>query len=613
MDIFEYLPQLIIAYDSNDKFANLIHVQKSDKEKTYYCPCCGGIVNPRALDSNKEQSHYYHVTGKCTKESQLHFFCKNWLFEKGSKFYINNELYEVKTVDIEKTYSTPFGDYRPDVTVCTTSGKTIYFEMFFTNRKTGDDYFCKWSYLENDVVEVNIKEYMTKTETNTIPLFTYLFHDGVCFSKSYIKKDLYANTIDKIKHELMHQDILDYKARIERLDWFWQKIITNESKESILEVISLMNYEDMVSCYNIIKRKHCVSYLKNDVLNIINQKVVSDVRETLDLPYDENIYFDLRHVRGRTYEAGIRLNIKTNHITYNKLFASCNNYWYDFDKLKDFPKIVFDKNIFSIDELVISEKNKQELLKIYEYVLRYREKLVYYEKDLSSYEQDTYKIKMKDDLYTVLVKKDKKFDLLFENLYIKEFDVDELSREINRKLTNNENDLFLKELFVSDEYNSFLSSFKNHKNLDICLDIAKYIGHTKNGVRFKMYICGRRIYDEELKTTMDDFLNKRDECKSLIDSFIKSYAIILDFVNQINCCKNKFWKADFSFDYNGYPIVELDQKHFIPRKYLTLSKVRFTEADLLSKQDIADKLKIGMFEVFKNMETCGYRVMEVCD
>ena len=125
MDIFEYLPQLIVAYDSNDKFANLIHVQKSDKEKTYYCPCCGGIVKPRALDSNKEQSHYYHVTGKCTKESQLHFFCKNWLFEKGSKFYINNELYEVKAVDIEKTYSTPFGDYRPDVTVCTTSRKTI--------------------------------------------------------------------------------------------------------------------------------------------------------------------------------------------------------------------------------------------------------------------------------------------------------------------------------------------------------------------------------------------------------------------------------------------------------------------------------------------------------
>ena len=83
MDIFEYLPQLIIAYDGNDEFANLIHVKKADRDKEYYCPCCGRVVKPRALDSNKEQSHYYHYEGKCTKESQLDFFCKNWLFEKG--------------------------------------------------------------------------------------------------------------------------------------------------------------------------------------------------------------------------------------------------------------------------------------------------------------------------------------------------------------------------------------------------------------------------------------------------------------------------------------------------------------------------------------------------
>ena len=123
MDIFEYLPQLIVAYDGDDKFANLIHVKKADKNKDYYCPCCGGIVKPRALDSNKEQSHYYHKTGKCTKESQLHFFCKHWLFESGSRFYINDELFEVDSIEIEKMYDTPFGKYKPDITVHTASGK----------------------------------------------------------------------------------------------------------------------------------------------------------------------------------------------------------------------------------------------------------------------------------------------------------------------------------------------------------------------------------------------------------------------------------------------------------------------------------------------------------
>ena len=301
MDIFEYLPQLIVAYDGNDEFANLIHVKKASKDAEYFCPCCGGIVKPRALDSTKEQSHYYHVTGKCTKESQLHFFCKNWLFEKGSKFYIDDQLFEVESIDIEKSYDTPFGQYTPDVTVHTTIDKDIYFEMFFTNRKTGDDYFCKWDYLENDVVEVNIKEYMFKTNEDIIPSFTYLFHNGICYSKPYIKRDLYANTIARIKHELTRQKVLNYKARIEQLDWFWQKIRDNKSKEDILNVISDMGYDDMVSCYEIIKRKQCVSYFKTDVLNIINQKVISEVSDSLNLPHDENIYFDLRHVKGRTY------------------------------------------------------------------------------------------------------------------------------------------------------------------------------------------------------------------------------------------------------------------------------------------------------------------------
>lgn len=47
----------------------------------------------------------------------------------------------------------------------------------------------------------------------------------------HIKKDLYATTIAKIKNELTRQKILDYKTRIEKLDWFWQKIVGNSSKE----------------------------------------------------------------------------------------------------------------------------------------------------------------------------------------------------------------------------------------------------------------------------------------------------------------------------------------------------------------------------------------------
>lgn len=68
MNVFEYLPQLIVAYDSNDEFANLIHIKRAKQDEEYYCPCCGGIVKPRALDSTKEQSHYFMLQENVQKK-----------------------------------------------------------------------------------------------------------------------------------------------------------------------------------------------------------------------------------------------------------------------------------------------------------------------------------------------------------------------------------------------------------------------------------------------------------------------------------------------------------------------------------------------------------------
>lgn len=612
MDIFEYLPQLIVAYDGNDEFANLIHVKKAILGNDYYCPCCGGTVRSRALDSNKEQSHYWHQTGKCTKESQLHFFCKNWLFEEGSKFYIDNELFEVASIDIEKAYSTPFGDYKPDITVYTTNEKTIYFEIFFTNRKTGDDYFCKWESLGNDVVEVNIKEYMFKTDSDTIPSFTYLYHDGVCYSKPYVKRDLYANTIARIKHELTRQKVLNYKARIEQLDWFWQEI-RNNTRESILNVVSKMEYEDMVSCYGIINKKHCVSYLKDDILEIINKKVISEVRESLDLPHDENVYFDLKHIKGRTYEAGIRLNIKTDHILYDAFYISnedncCNS------SLKNQLKIVFSKNIYTFKEIELSEKEIKCLKERFEITLRYKKQLLVFEEELRHFEKDNYMVRVKNNFYTVLAKKENNnCEIIFENHYINDFNINKLNDEINQKILEITNHKFLNALFTSDEYNSFLSKMKNYENIDIRIDIRKYTGYYKNGIKFKLYISERCVYSEELAPNFYDFIKNTIECESLVQAFVDSYSTILNLVNNMNSCKNNFWKVRFYFDYNGYPSVEIDQKIFTPKKYLTFVKISFEDFILTDENRIKDSLKYGMLHVLKNMEKCGYRVMEVRD
>lgn len=618
MDIFEYLPQLIVAYDGNDEFANLIHVKKADREKDYFCPCCGGTVKPRALDSNKEQSHYYHKTGKCTKESQLHFFCKNWLFEEGSKFYIDDELFEVASIEIERKYSTPFGDYKPDITVHTKSGKTIYFEMFFTNRKTGDDYFCKWEFLGNDVVEVNIKEYMFKTDITTIPSFTYLYHDGVCYSKPYVKRDLYANTIARIKHELTRQKVLNYKARIEQLDWFWQGI-RNNTRETILDVVSKMEYEDMVSCYEIIKRKQCVSYLKEDILNMINQKVISDVRESLELPTDDkDIFFDLEHIRGRTYEAGIRLEFKSNHITHNMLYAS-NSYWYNFDRLKDFPKIVFSKNIMSKNELLIPKNKLNDLKKIYDYVIKRKEKLLKYEKQLLEFEGDKYKVKVRNNLHTVLEKTGDKYEVVFENHCIKDFDIRVLSEDVENEIKERNNTLYLNTIQKNEEYQMLLSTLKDYKkdiDYSVNIDYKKYYVKKENiGIYFELYFHNKCVYSAMLEHTLDDFANKIDDCKKIIDDFVEANSFITDLVEKINGCKNNFWKAELSFNYNGFPEIKIDQKLFkVKNPFLsTYEKVYLDNLKKLNEKEIVQLVKKAMYTILKNMERCGYRVMEVRD
>lgn len=611
MDIFEYLPQLIVAYDGDDKFANLIHVKKADKNKDYYCPCCGGIVKPRALDSNKEQSHYYHKTGKCTKESQLHFFCKHWLFESGSRFYINDELFEVDSIEIEKMHNTPFGKYKPDITVHTTSGKIIYFEMFFTNRKTSDDYFCKWDYLGNDVVEVNVKEYTSKADLTEIPVFKYLYHDGTCYSKSYVKRDLYANTIAKIKKELTRQKILNYKARIEQLDWFWQEVQRNSSdSETILNSISKMEYDDMVSCYEIIKKKQCVSYLKQMVLDMINRRVIDDVRQVYDLPNEKNIYFDLEHIRGRTYIVGIRLNLKTNHIIFNRLFSSLDDNYCDIDKLSGYPKIIFQKTVFDKKNINFSEKEVQKLKKKYNYVKDFKEKLFRFEKELSDFEKENpYKVRVNNYSYSVIMADDTTKKSLFDDRLLDKLSVNDVIREIQLEETLIENTKFLEELFSTDEYNSFISYEKKYMDLGFRFEIEKYSTDFDNRLYFKIYIYGDCVYNERLYCTIEDFNKKVNACEPLINFFVKENNAGLKIVDRINNCKNNFWKA--SFYYNPIideKVISIDQKIF--NNKFTSEKIHLRTNEFLEENTLIDSIKEAMYLIFKNIQRYGYRVME---
>lgn len=332
---FKDLPQLIVGLDSLDDSANYIHIEDVKGNVNYYCPCCKGLIKPRAYkkDENYQvQPHFYHVSGGCSEETYVHFICKTWLFEKGCKFIVNNIIYEVDNVEIEKTMHTSFGYYRPDIIVTTTNGKIFYFEIKVSNKKT-DFYQPKWDELGNDVVEVDTRYFINQKCNNKIPEFNLIYSDGECFIKSYSKID-YEETIGKRKREWKRQDKLNYKIQWERLDWFWHLLNFykngEECIEEIIEAFKNLVFNDMdfvLSILNKIKCQNLYQYL----IPVINKQFYKEIKE-----YDISPYKDVKLVQEspRIFYILFEICRINNCIWYNSCFVP--------KKIKYYGKELFD-------------------------------------------------------------------------------------------------------------------------------------------------------------------------------------------------------------------------------------------------------------------------------
>lgn len=307
MEIIERdLPQLIVGLDSLDESANYIHIADVKENTNYYCPCCKGLIKPRAYKKDIEyqvQPHFYHETGGCSDESYIHYICKNWLFEKGCKFIVNSIKYEVDNIEIEKTLHTSFGDYRPDIIVTTTIGKVFYFEIKATNKKT-ELYTPKWDELGNDVVEVDTRYFINQKHQNEIPKFNLIYSDGICFIKSYSKTD-YEETIAKRKLEWKRQDKLNYKIQWERLDWVWfemQKYKQGEkSLDDVFVAFSKLDLFDKEICFDLLKKQSCIKGNNQKFRDIINQEVKKYWENNASNLIGSEITFDSYNIEPRKY------------------------------------------------------------------------------------------------------------------------------------------------------------------------------------------------------------------------------------------------------------------------------------------------------------------------
>lgn len=358
------LPQLIVALDSLDDDVNYVHIRDVRENTTYYCPCCKGTVKPRAYKKEQNyqvQPHFYHSDGCCSEESRVHWLYKNWLFKEGSQFYIGETLYSVDFVNIEKSYATSFGLYIPDITVNTKEGKQFFFEINFTNEKKENDYFCKWSELNIDVVEVKVKNFLNQDYNNEIPTFELIYSDGVCYKHEYVKRDLYTSTIGARKLEWKRQDKLNYKMMWEKLDWFWCELQKYKNmKCSVQEVIDSyqeLSYEDMLFCWKII-HNHKIKELYKECLRICNAEFEKNLLK-------ENIR--MRHIRTYTYEFLIEgdkyINDSCTYITYRKKLKNIELYNEVVEKLYLEQRKLIQQKLLDLELDVLKDIKNIEIYK----------------------------------------------------------------------------------------------------------------------------------------------------------------------------------------------------------------------------------------------------------
>lgn len=309
------LPQLIVALDNKDDTANYVHINDVRDDLIYYCPCCKGIVKPRAYKKENDyqvQPHFYHESGGCSEESFVHYICKTWLFENGSVFIVDGDTFTVSGIETEKTLHTSFGDYRPDVIVETKEGKAFFFEIAYSSKKSAH-YIPVWDELGNDVIEINAREFINQKHNNDIPEFKVIYSDGECYIKSYTKND-YDSTIARRKLEWKRQDKLNYKMLWEKLDWFWNVLCQYKSNKvsenDVISAFNSMDYDDQVWCYKNIKNKTCTSF-KGQFKEIINEQFF-DMLALLQNDNDDipGIEVSCSHVSPLIYEVSFKSAIK---------------------------------------------------------------------------------------------------------------------------------------------------------------------------------------------------------------------------------------------------------------------------------------------------------------
>ena len=519
----DYIPALIVARDCNGDY---VKVSESDEQTIYYCPICGGEVKCRAKNSSSVQPHFYHIGDKkCDNEGILHWMYKNWLFCSGSTFVVSGKEYTVESIDIEKELDTPYGKYKPDIIV-NTEGKQFFFEINFSNKKDGT-YSDKWSYLGNDVVEVNVKELLYSDINNNVPVFKEIFKDGVYTSK-YEKKER-KDKYSKFKKFVNPEENAD-KNRVEKFAWFWKDVVGdgNSFETSLMN----MEYSDAYACTMFLKKIKCIDKFQK-CKELLNKRLISML---LDMTEDYNYSIDIEKHYSCYHDITISCSTKYGVVSRSFSVKGYSGIFKEEDVINDFKE--------NYEFLHTEIKKSLAFADTMEKVMKKKEKCKYY---INFYSKCNYYVgvNLKVNAY---IERTGEYITVFDEI------VKHAPKDI-QDMINNTIDREIKQIEESEKYKVELKYIKNNKDEVIKL-IPKYnnmysleydeLNDSVTVLYDGMMVGIRYLYNLNNVESFYNYL-KSEELEDDMKKVLRLHKNF-DIVNtEINNCKNKLWKSSVSY------------------------------------------------------------------
>lgn len=573
----EYIPSLIVAKDINGLY---IPVGNADKHNEYYCPVCNNIVKPRALNSKKEQPHYYHVDNECSKESQLHWLYKNWLLTKGTEIIIGDKTYVIKECIVEPNIETKFGVYNPDLKIITTNDEIFYFEMKYSNGK--DQTYCdKWDALKANVVEVDIKELINSNSCSVLPKFNYIYTNGK-YTKEYEKrekKDKYISFKENVKYN-------NNLRLVNELNWFWNEF-QNYNIQNFYACIENMDYDTLVDCTRWLKKikcqdkyleceKVCKKRLYEEILNNIpnsEQWVLSITRETTKRScftfktnvseFSEQSKYNF-NVTTKTTDGLIKISEidkskfddAINHISnYNSIIECHKEITNIVAEIKDKVELLYsvEQNLPHITILFLAS-NGEDWINVCDMVLN---------KNTVKYIKNNY-INFQNKADEIL-DNNKKFNEFIKDLKDKVKIYDKSLKRINKEYS----------CYLDWNRRSSRKSGKNWFEPKIVIQTEKHF----------------YSYDTNNYLEINNFMGMYAEI--LHGKYTEEKEDNLPIVDLVNKCKNKMWSMsknylsdyyELKLRYNGQPV--------------TSRFIKFNSSDTI--EDVKEKIRINMIEMISN-------------